>query len=112
MRAFYLLWPEQKISRTLSGKSSNDIDFSTIGNISSTISILSAHFALPWSTYVRLLSVKRPEARSFYGTGALRLGGPSGSLTAKSAANFTSASRSPRARPQCWRRLKLPNPVI
>ena len=47
MRAFYLAWPEQKISQTLSGKSSNAIDFRTIGRISSTISILSAHFALP-----------------------------------------------------------------
>jgi predicted nuclease of restriction endonuclease-like (RecB) superfamily len=31
-------------------------------------------FALPWSAYVRLLSVKRPEARSFYEAEALRLG--------------------------------------
>jgi predicted nuclease of restriction endonuclease-like (RecB) superfamily len=74
MRAFYLAWPEQKISQTPSGKSSNIIDFRTISSISSTISILSAHFALPWSAYVRLLSVKRPEARSFYETEALRLG--------------------------------------
>jgi predicted nuclease of restriction endonuclease-like (RecB) superfamily len=29
---------------------------------------------LPWSAYVRLLSVKRPEARSFYETEALRSG--------------------------------------
>jgi len=74
MRAFYLAWPEQKISQTLSGKSSNAIDFITIGSISSTMSILSAHFALPWSAYVRLLSVKRPEARSFYEAEALRSG--------------------------------------
>lgn len=31
-------------------------------------------FPLPWSAYVRLLSVKRPEARSFYETEALRSG--------------------------------------
>jgi len=74
MRAFYLAWPEQKISQTLSGKSSNAIDFSTIGGTSSTISALSAHFALPWSAYVRLLSVKSPEARNFYETEALRSG--------------------------------------
>ena len=74
MRAFYLAWPEQKISQTLSGKSSNAIDFSTIRSISSTISVLSAHFALPWSAYVRLLSVKSPEARNFYETEALRSG--------------------------------------
>jgi predicted nuclease of restriction endonuclease-like (RecB) superfamily len=74
MRAFYLAWPEQKISQTLSGKSSNAIDFSTISGTSSTISTLSAHFALPWSAYVRLLSVKSPEARNFYETEALRSG--------------------------------------
>jgi predicted nuclease of restriction endonuclease-like (RecB) superfamily len=74
MRAFYLAWSEQKISQTLSGKSSNVIDFSTIGSISSTISVLSAHFALPWSAYVRLLSVKSGEARAFYEAEALRSG--------------------------------------
>jgi predicted nuclease of restriction endonuclease-like (RecB) superfamily len=35
---------------------------------------LTGCFALPWSAYVRLLSVKRPEARSFYELEALRLG--------------------------------------
>ncbi len=74
MRAFYLAWPEQKISQTLSGKSSNTIDFNTMGGVSSTISILSARFALPWSAYVRLLSVKNLEARNFYETEALRSG--------------------------------------
>jgi predicted nuclease of restriction endonuclease-like (RecB) superfamily len=74
MRAFYLGWPEQKISQTVSGKSSNAIDFSAIDETASAISTLSAHFALPWSAYVRLLSVKRPEARAFYETEALRSG--------------------------------------
>ena len=73
-RAFYLAWPEEKISQTLSGKSSNAIYSSTIGSISSSISILSAHLASPWSGYVRLLSVKRPEARSFYESEVHRLG--------------------------------------
>jgi hypothetical protein len=58
MRAFYLAWREQKISQTLSGESSNAINFSAIRSISSTISsvissALSAQFALPWSDYVR-----------------------------------------------------------
>jgi predicted nuclease of restriction endonuclease-like (RecB) superfamily len=39
-----------------------------------SFSIFAARFALPWSAYVRLLSVKRQEARSFYETEALRLG--------------------------------------
>jgi predicted nuclease of restriction endonuclease-like (RecB) superfamily len=74
MRAFYLAWPEQKISQTLSGKSISAIKISTIGGISSTVSALVSRFALPWSAYVRLLSVKRPEARSFYEAEALRSG--------------------------------------
>jgi predicted nuclease of restriction endonuclease-like (RecB) superfamily len=74
MRAFYLAWPEQKISQTLSGKSINAIKISAIDNISSTVSALASRFALPWSAYVRLLSVKRPEARSFYEAEALRSG--------------------------------------
>src|SRR5581483_4880474 len=66
MRAFYLAWPELQISQTLSGESSSSNDFNVIGGTSSTISTLAGSFALPWSAYVRLLSVKRPEARSFY----------------------------------------------
>jgi predicted nuclease of restriction endonuclease-like (RecB) superfamily len=72
MRAFYLAWPEQKISQTLSGKSSNTIDFNIRSWNSSTVSTLASRFALPWSAYVRLLSVKRPEARAFYETEASR----------------------------------------
>jgi predicted nuclease of restriction endonuclease-like (RecB) superfamily len=49
MRNFYLFWPE--ICQTVSGK-----------------------FELPWSAYVRLLSVKNPSARLFYETEALRGG--------------------------------------
>jgi len=57
MRAFYLAYPhlEQGLSpeifQTLSGK-----------------------FPLPWSHYVKLLSVKSPEARAFYEAEALRGG--------------------------------------
>ena len=60
MRAFYRAWPTQNILQTPSGESG--------------IQQLSSRFPLPWSAYVRLLSVKRPEARSFYETEALRSG--------------------------------------
>ncbi len=60
MRAFYRAWPDQNILQTPSGESG--------------IQQLSSRFPLPWSAYVRLLSVKRPEARSFYETEALRSG--------------------------------------
>jgi predicted nuclease of restriction endonuclease-like (RecB) superfamily len=61
MRAFFLTWPASKILQTPSAKSVPLDD-------------LAKHFALPWSAYVRLLSVKRPEARAFYETEALRSG--------------------------------------
>lgn len=57
MRLFYLHWP---ISQTLSAKSS--------------LSEIAPHFPLPWSHYVKLLSVENPEARKFYETEALRGG--------------------------------------
>jgi predicted nuclease of restriction endonuclease-like (RecB) superfamily len=57
MRLFYLAWP---ISQTLSAKS----DRSQAGG----------HFPLPWSHYVRLLSIDDPDAREFYEAEALRGG--------------------------------------
>jgi predicted nuclease of restriction endonuclease-like (RecB) superfamily len=74
MRAFYCAWPDPQIRQTPSGEFASPNEFNEIGGVSSTNSILAARFPLPWSAYVRLLSVKRPEARSFYETEALRLG--------------------------------------
>jgi hypothetical protein len=61
MRRFYLAWPPQQIFQTLSEKSL-------------ALPELAAKFPLPWSAYVRLLSVKAPDARAFYETEALRSG--------------------------------------
>jgi predicted nuclease of restriction endonuclease-like (RecB) superfamily len=61
MRRFYLEWPTQKIFQTPSEKSPG-------------LPEIASKFSLPWSAYVRLLSVKRPEARTFYETEALRSG--------------------------------------
>lgn len=74
MRSFYLAWPQGKISQTLSAKSPAPILFNEIHGQSSAIQTLAKQFPLPWSAYVRLLSIKNPEARSFYETEALRLG--------------------------------------
>jgi predicted nuclease of restriction endonuclease-like (RecB) superfamily len=65
MRRFYLAWP---IRQTLSAKS--------IRQTRSAKSAKSAEptFALPWSHYVRLLSVANQSARAFYATEALRGG--------------------------------------
>jgi predicted nuclease of restriction endonuclease-like (RecB) superfamily len=90
MRLFYLSW---KIPPTLSAESSNA--GSTSSGIPPTVSAKSApvagidpngmethtdglrppaQFPLPWSHYVRLLSVDNPEARAFYEQEALRGG--------------------------------------
>lgn len=61
MRRFYMEWPTQQIFQTLSEKSV-------------PLSELASRFPLPWSAYVRLLSVKNPLARTFYETEALRSG--------------------------------------
>jgi len=72
MRLFYLLWP---ISQTLSAESRTTLQ--TVTGKTDTLSPLrsvAARFPLPWSAYVRLLSVKVPGARRFYETEALRGG--------------------------------------
>ncbi len=74
MRSFYLTWPQDNILQTPSAKSPTPILFKEIHGNSSAIQALAKQFQLPWSAYVRLLSVKRPEARTFYETEALRLG--------------------------------------
>lgn len=62
MRAFYLTYPH--IERSLSLETISPEIFQT----------LSGKFPLPWSHYVKLLSVKSLEARTFYETEALRGG--------------------------------------
>lgn len=87
MRAFYLAWPADQILQTVSAKSQVGNIFPTLSAISSgsaipespsrklpDLSALSQAFPLPWSAYVRLLSVKNPQARAFYQTEALRCG--------------------------------------
>src|SRR5208337_5600067 len=67
-------WPEPKILQTLSGESVSPIDSNTIEADSSTVLALASRFPLSWSAYVRLLSVRNPEARRFYEAEALRSG--------------------------------------
>ena len=67
MRLLYLSYPPDRILQTLSGKfdpPSVELGFDDL---------LSA-FPLPWSAYVRLLSVRNESARQFYETEALRGG--------------------------------------
>jgi len=74
MRRFFLAWPTKGIFQTPSEKSLTPMLISDIWASSSSIPALANQFPLPWSAYVRLLSVKSPEARNFYETEALRLG--------------------------------------
>jgi predicted nuclease of restriction endonuclease-like (RecB) superfamily len=78
MRAFYLAWPSDQILQTLSAKSLIPPIVPTVSAISGNQSInlpaLAKAFLLPWSAYVRLLSVKNEHARAFYETEALRCG--------------------------------------
>jgi hypothetical protein len=68
MRLFYQAWP---IRQTLSA----ELGVSDKRQTVSAVSALEApDFPLPWSHYVRLLSVKNMLARSFYETEALRGG--------------------------------------
>ncbi len=74
MRAFFRAWPEPQIRQTLSGEFATANSFNAIEGISSITSVLTDRFTLPWSAYVRLLSVKSQEARDFYEAEALRSG--------------------------------------
>jgi predicted nuclease of restriction endonuclease-like (RecB) superfamily len=79
MRKFYECWPESQIRQTPS------VEFmppenAALRRISQTasakfpLSDLAVRFFLPWSHYVRLMSVKNLEARAFYEAEALRGG--------------------------------------
>jgi predicted nuclease of restriction endonuclease-like (RecB) superfamily len=65
----------EKILQTLSAKSSTPmLPFNEIQGQPQVFKTSPTSFPLPWSAYVRLLSVKSPEARTFYETEALRSG--------------------------------------
>jgi len=86
MRTFYLAWPPEQIWQTLSAESSADPILQTMSGESTTakhskpvprhldLSQLAQALLLPWSAYVRLLSVKDPQERAFYEAEVLRGG--------------------------------------
>lgn len=86
MRAFHLAWPVDQILQRPSAKSLAPIlqipsgesalpgKLQTTSGQSPDLSTLAQAFPLPWSAYVRLLSVKNPQARAFYEAEALRGG--------------------------------------
>jgi predicted nuclease of restriction endonuclease-like (RecB) superfamily len=74
MRRFFLAWPQKGFFQTLSEKSLTPMLINDIWGNPSSIPALGHQFPLPWSAYVRLLSVKSPEARTFYEIEVLRSG--------------------------------------
>ncbi|MEI7297395.1 PDDEXK nuclease domain-containing protein [Paraburkholderia tropica] len=87
MRAFYLAWPADRIVQTVSAQSTESRILQTASAKSQTqkttdtakvgapeLTVVAQAFSLPWSAYVRLLSVKTEAARVFYETEALREG--------------------------------------
>jgi predicted nuclease of restriction endonuclease-like (RecB) superfamily len=60
--------------QTLSGESAGPGNLKTVSGHASDLSVLARAFPLPCSAYVRLLSVKKPQVRTFYETEALRGG--------------------------------------
>lgn len=75
MRLFYTVW---LIPQTLSAESSILQTASAVSAplqaMPARLAAVAARFPLPWSAYVRLLSVKSDHARGFYETEALRGG--------------------------------------
>ncbi len=73
MKRFYLLWPSERIFQTPSEKLGDAKNMpATLAEFS--LANIASRFPLPWSAYVRLLSVKNINAREFYETEALRGG--------------------------------------
>ena len=83
MRLFYLSYPPNRIRQTVSGKLARQPQLPILQTASGRFDppsvavgfddLLTA-FPLPWSAYVRLLSVRDEHARDFYETEALRGG--------------------------------------
>jgi predicted nuclease of restriction endonuclease-like (RecB) superfamily len=74
MKRFFLAWPAKGIFQTPSEKSSTSYLINDVQANTASVPAIANQFPLPWSAYVRLLSVKNPEARNFYETEALRSG--------------------------------------
>jgi len=85
MKKFCLLWTPERIFQTASenllseeSKQKNCMILQTASEKSqppgTVLHTITRYFPLPWSAYVRLLSVKNENARHFYETEALRAG--------------------------------------
>lgn len=96
IRTFYLCFQHIEIPQTLSAESSNLIP-------------LAKTFPLPRSAYVRLLSVKDNDARTFTRKRRYVTAGPYGSSTGKSPLSFTNERYCPTTNPPCCSSLHPPS---
>ncbi len=76
MRAFYLAYPVNEIYAAPSRKSSVDEKQKKVQTLSAQFDFreIAEHFPLSWSHYVKLLAVRKIEARKFYESEGLRGG--------------------------------------
>lgn len=79
MKRFYMNWPQDRILQTLSEKSRTAIPQTMSENSLACVQKLDLRdtaraLPLPWSHYVQLLAIDKPEARRFYEEEALRGG--------------------------------------
>ena len=83
MRLFYLSYPPDRIRKALPGKLARLSEVQISQTLSGILEAASAEvgfddllaaFPLPWSAYVRLMSVRNESARQFYETKALQGG--------------------------------------
>lgn len=113
MRLAYLAWPipqtvsaelQQKKAQTPSALSVMPFDLTATAN----------RFPLPWSAYVRLLSVKNQHARAFYETEALRCGWSVRQLDRQIASQFFERTAASRNKASMLRKgeIALPEDVI
>ncbi|MGR3927242.1 PDDEXK nuclease domain-containing protein [Pseudocitrobacter faecalis] len=91
MRIFYLYFQRIEILQTVSAEFSSTIR-QTLSGESCHLAQLAKSFPLPWSIYVRLLSVKSPDARNFYEKETLRLGWSVRQLERQIATQFSERS--------------------
>lgn len=95
-KKFYLYFQKIEILQTVSGESLH-------------LAQLAKSFPLPWSAYVRLLSVKIPMPALFTRKRRYVTAGPYGSSTGKSPLNFTNEHYCPTTNPPCCSSLHPPS---
>ncbi|MCY2931264.1 MAG: PDDEXK nuclease domain-containing protein [Planctomycetota bacterium] len=105
-RSFYLAWP---IRQTLSAESGSKGRGLAAPNLSDPASI-ARRFPLPWSHYVRLLSVGDMDARAFYEAEALRAGWSARQLDRQIATLFYERTLLSRNKAAVLRKADKPRP--